>query len=95
MADMTDTNETSDNVFERRYRQVYEANYAILLERKRTDPTFTLAQVRGFLKDAYIRQGNDWIGHGALFDTTQSAIIAAYETILADWQAELAEADQD
>lgn len=81
--------ETSEDVLARRYREVYESHYTLLLERRRTDPAFTIAEVRGFLKDAYIRQGNDWIGHGALFDATQAATIAAYEAILADWQAEL------
>jgi hypothetical protein len=76
------------DVLERRYHEVYEALYAHLQERRLTDPAFTPEDVRGFLKDAYLRQGNDWIGHGALFDVTQSATIAAHEAFLAEWEAE-------
>ncbi|MGC9348066.1 MAG: hypothetical protein ACP5JG_08020 [Anaerolineae bacterium] len=76
------------DILERRYREVYEGMYAELQERRRVDPTFTIDDVRVFLKDAYVRQGNDWIGHGALFDATQGAIIAAYEAILAEWLSE-------
>ncbi|MGC9521624.1 MAG: hypothetical protein ACP5HG_07045 [Anaerolineae bacterium] len=79
----------TEDVLERRYHDLYAAHHAELLERRRTDPNFTVDDVRRFLKDAYLRQDNDWMGHGVLFHVTQGAIIAAYEAILAEWEAEL------
>lgn len=79
----------TEDVLERRYRTLYASLHAELLERRRTDPNFTIDDVRGFLRDAYLRQGNDWIGHGVLFHVTQDATIAAYEAVLAEWEAEL------
>jgi hypothetical protein len=78
-----------ENVFEQKYDEVYESLYRFLHQRLRTDPEFTVEDLRGFLKDAYIRLGNDWIGHGALFDVTQTATIAAYEAVLAECADEL------
>ena len=80
---------SSEDIVERRYREIFDALYTQLMARRRDDPHFTIDDVRGFLKDAYVHQGNDWIGRGALFDATQAATIAAYETVLADWVAEL------
>ncbi len=77
-------------VLERRYAEVYASLHAQLQERRQSDAAFGVDDLRGFLKDAYIRQGNDWIGHGPLFDATQSAIIAAYEAVLAEWLADIA-----
>jgi hypothetical protein len=76
------------DVLERRYHEIYESIYRELKEKRRLDPDFTIDDVKGFLGDAYVRQGNDWIGHGALFDATQGATIAAYEAILAEWLEE-------
>ena len=76
------------DVLESRYQEVYESLYTQLKERRQSDPSFTIDDVKAFLKDAYVRQGNDWIGHGALFDATQSATIAAYEAFLAEWLSE-------
>jgi hypothetical protein len=80
--------DTTEKVLQRRYDEVFDALYRYLEEKRRTDPTFTRAHVRGFLKDAYVRLGNNWTGKGTLFETTQNATIAAYETFLANWQAE-------
>jgi hypothetical protein len=77
---------TEENIFDRKYREIYESLTQFLHNRLRTDPNFTVEDLRGFLKDAYVRIGNDWIGHGPLFDATQSATIAAYEAVLAEWE---------
>ncbi|MGC9394176.1 MAG: hypothetical protein ACP5J4_04920 [Anaerolineae bacterium] len=71
------------------YRQTFEAIYAYLEERLCIDPTFTPEDIRQFLEDAYVRQGNNWIGRGVLEDKKLAAVIAAYESFLAKWEAEL------
>lgn len=81
-------NRDPDDFLEEKYEEVYASLYAFLQRRRKNDPDFTIEDVRGFLKDAYVRLGNDWIGHGALFDVTQNATIAAYEVVLAEWLAE-------
>jgi hypothetical protein len=79
-------------------RVTYESLYQQLLERRQTDAEFSIQDLRGFLKDAYVYQDYDWIGRGVLFDAAnadvrkQAATIAAYEAVLAEWQAELEEA---
>jgi hypothetical protein len=80
---------TDEDIISRRYRETYASLHRQLLERRRDDPNFTMDDLRGFLKDAYVYQDHDWIGRGALFDATQAATIAAYEAVLAEWQAEL------
>lgn len=80
-----------ETIFDVKYRETYESLIRFLHHRLRTDPNFTVEDLRGFLKDAYVRIGNDWIGHGPLFDATQSATIAAYEVVL----AECLDADSD
>ncbi len=87
---MTDS---SEDIVSRHYREVFEALHSQLVERRRNDPNFTIDDIRGFLKDAYVHQGNDWLGRGALFDAAQAATIAAYEVVLADWLSELEQAD--
>ncbi len=84
---------SSEDVMSRRYQEVFEALHSQLMERRRTDPDFTVDDIRGFLRDAYVHQGNDWLGRGALFDATQAATIAAYEVVLADWLSELEQAE--
>ncbi|MBN1247639.1 MAG: hypothetical protein JXC32_08270 [Anaerolineae bacterium] len=79
------------DIFDRKYREVYESLYRFLHNRLATDPGFTAEDLRGFLKDAYVRIGIDWIGQGPLFEATQSATIAAYEVVLAEITGELGE----
>lgn len=78
----------NQDILDRRYWEVYEALYTQLEERKLSDASFTPEDVRAFLKDAYVRQGNDWMGHGALWHATQAATIAAHEAFLAEWESE-------
>jgi len=77
-----------------KYEEVYASLYAHLREQRKNDPGFTVDDVRGFLQDAYVRMGNEGIGSGPLFEATQSATIAAYEVVLAEWLDELAEKDK-
>jgi len=73
-----------DQLLNEKYEDVYASTYDDLMKRLSRDPDFTLDDVRGFLVDAYVYYGNDWIGRGCLFDTRQSATIAAYEAVLAE-----------
>ena len=85
---------SAEGVISLRYEETYASVYEHLQARRREDPNFTIAQLRGFLKEATIRQGNDWIGGGLLFDATQAAIVAAHEAVLAEWQTEVENAAQ-
>ena len=73
---------------ERKYREVFEHVCSQLEARRLTDPAFTIQQAEGTLQTAYIDQGNDFIGRGAVVETVQSATIAAYEHVLAQWRDE-------
>jgi len=79
-----------DELLNRKYEDVYTSTYDGLIERLERDAGFTLDDVRGFLVDAYVYYGNDWIGRGCIFDTRQSATIAAYEAVLAELAGERA-----
>ncbi len=70
------------------YEETFEAIYTHLEERLRTDPTFTPGDIRQFLKDAYVRQGDDWIGRGVLETKKLDAVVAAHECFLAEWEAD-------
>lgn len=71
-----------------KYRQVFEATIAQLTIRRRTDPKFTIEDLRQLLHTEYTHQGNDWVGRGSLAQVVQSATIAAYEQFLTEWQNE-------
>ena len=78
----------AESVIAMRYEETYTSMVEHLQARRREDPSFTIDQLRRFLKEAAIRQGNDWLGGGPLFDATQAAIVAAHEAVLAEWLAE-------
>ena len=82
----------SDDFPKQVYREAFEAIYAHLEERLRTDTTFTPEDIRQFLKDAYARQGDDWGGRGVLETKKLDAVVAAHECFLAEWETEV-EAD--
>jgi len=77
-----------EELLRRHYQEVFNAHHAMLQARRRQDPDFTLESLQAFLKDAYVQAENDWLGRGMLFETTQAAIIAAHEAVLAEWLAE-------
>ena len=77
-----------------KYEEVYASLHAHLQEQRENNLGFTVDDVRGFLKDAYVRMGNEGIGNGPLFEATQSATIVAYEAVLAEWLDEVAEKDK-
>jgi hypothetical protein len=75
---------------ERKYREVFEQTCSQLWARRLSDPTFTYQQAQCLLEAAYVDQGNDFIGRGAVVEIAQAATIAAYEHILAEWTEEKA-----
>jgi cephalosporin-C deacetylase-like acetyl esterase len=70
------------------YRRIFRDVRSQLRRRVETEPGFGAAEVRGFLETAYVNQGNDWLGRGAVHDTIEAATIAAHEAILAELTAE-------
>ena len=74
---------------QRKYREVFEETCHGLELRRRSDPHFTIGRLEGLLRTAYVDEGNDWLGRGAVSDVFQAATIAAYEHVLAEWRAAL------
>lgn len=79
----------SDDFPRQVYEETFQAIFAYLEERIRTDPTFTPEDIRQFLKDAYARQGDDWIGRGVLETKKLDAVVAAHECFLAEWESSM------
>ena len=73
---------------EQKYDEVFRRTCLHLEARRRSDPAFTVEHVEGLLRTAYVDQGNDWVGRGALHEIVQSATIAAYEHLLTEWGKE-------
>jgi hypothetical protein len=69
------------------YRDVFERT-CLYVEAGLRDGTFTREEIEQMLEAAYVDQGNDWLGRGALQDTSQAATIAAYEQVLAELAAD-------
>ena len=76
---------------EEKYKQVFEEELLGLERRRAHDPSCTIADIEGILKNLYIMDGNDWIGRGQVQDTTLSATIAAYEHFISEWKKECAQ----
>ncbi len=72
-----------------KYQEVFEDELTGLQRRRERDPSCTVADLEGVLKNLYIMDGNDWIGRGQVQDTTLSATIAAYEHFIAEWKKEI------
>jgi hypothetical protein len=68
------------------YRRVFESTCRFV-EAGLRDGSYQRDEVERMLEAAYVDQGNDWLGRGALQDTTQAATIAAYEHVLAELAA--------
>jgi hypothetical protein len=77
---MSETTEWIDE----KYSQVFDEELLGLERRKEQDPSYSLSDAVGILKNLYIMDGNDWTGRGFVGDTTMSATIAAYEHFIAE-----------
>ena len=71
---------------EERYREVFEQTHRQIEDRRRTDPEFTVDRLEELLNSMYNLQGHNWVGRGIVEDVTDSATIAAYESVLARWR---------
>ena len=71
-----------------KYRQVFEEETTGLERRRAHDPSCTIDDLQGILKNLYIMDGNDWVGRGQVQDITLSATIAAYEQFIDSWKKE-------
>ncbi len=77
---------TTDNWQKQTYERAFHETCVQIEMRRGSDPSFTREALRGMLESAYVDEGNDWQGRGALGDTILSATIAAYEHVLAEWE---------
>ncbi len=74
---------------QQQYEAIFDNTVGFLEERRRTHPDFTPEGLRGMLKDVRFLQECDWLGNGIVFDIKCAAMVAAYEHVLAEWEAEL------
>lgn len=70
------------------YEKYFDTYYAHMMNRKSCDPTLTKQFLRELIDTQYIAQGNNWEGRGAMKDAEYRAMIAAYEVILENWDAD-------
>ena len=66
------------------YKDAFETEVRGLERRCANDPSCTLDQLKGTLKNLYIFQGNNWDGRGQVFELGLSATIAAYEFFISE-----------
>jgi hypothetical protein len=69
------------------YEEVFEATCAQIEQRRTHDKAFGPADLRGLLETEYVALGNNWVGRGEVDEITRAATIAAYEHLLATWEA--------
>lgn len=79
--------ETTDRLDEV-YRQAFDDELLGLRRRRENDPTCTIDDIEGILKNLYIMDGNNWDGRGETTQLGLSATIAAYEHFIAEWKKE-------
>lgn len=71
-----------------KYQHVFEEELRGLERRRANDPSCTIQDVEGILKNLYIMDGNDLEGRGPVLDVSLSATIAAYEHCISEWKKE-------
>ena len=74
-----------DELMQQVFDNAYDDAYESFRLRRQTDETFTKDYLQGLLQSLYVRQGNNWDGRGQTKDMEQSAMIAAAETTLIEW----------
>jgi hypothetical protein len=70
------------------YKGTFDEETRGLKRRREADPSCTVEDLEGILKNLYIMEGADIDGRGRLQDTIIAARIAAYESFIAGWKAE-------
>lgn len=74
-----------DEYLQQVYDDAFTNAYEHFLLRKQ-DGGLTKQGLQGLLDSLYIRQGNNWDGRGQAKDMAQSAMIAAAELVLTEWE---------
>ena len=73
---------------DRAYERTLEQVLAGLESRRRVDPSFSVCDAEGVLRDLYAQEGNDSGYQGMLQDAIIEATIAAHEEFIEAWKAE-------
>ena len=68
------------------YTETFEQELRGIQRRMETDPSCTIADLEGILRNLYHMEGSDWGGRGELQNTILAATIAAYERFIASLQ---------
>ena len=74
----------SDQWRDIKYREVFEQELRGLERRLKADPSCTIKDIQGVLRNLYIMEGADLDGRGCVQDTVMAATIAAYEYFTAN-----------
>ena len=75
-----------------KYAETFEQELRGLERRISLDPSCTVPDIEGILRNLYIMEGADWGGRGDVQDTVMAATIAAYEHFISAWKANSAAA---
>lgn len=78
-------------IIESHYQETFDTVYATAMDLIDRDRERGVAQIRGFLRGLYVRQGNDIDGRSQFGDSDLAATIAAYELVLATLEGRLLE----
>jgi len=71
-----------------KYEETFDQEVLGLERRRAHDPSCTVGDLKATLQHLYIMDGSDWGGRGELQDLVLQATIAAYEHVIAEWEAE-------
>ncbi|MBL8967717.1 MAG: hypothetical protein JNG85_11970 [Spirochaetaceae bacterium] len=78
-----------------KHDEVFGSTLTGLERRRKSDPSFRLADAEGTLAHLYVQDGNDQGGRGELQDIVLGAMIAAHEHFIAEWKRELEAASSE
>jgi len=73
---------------EQKYNEAFNDALNQIRHLREIDPNFTKESLQNLLETAYVHEGNNWTGRGAVGDMEHEARIAAYQQILAEWETE-------
>ena len=77
-----------DDWREIKYHETFEEETRGLIRRRQSDPSCSVEDIKGILKNMYILDGADQGGRGGVQDIIIAARIAAYESFIHQWTAE-------
>jgi len=72
-----------------KYTEIFEQELRGLERRRKEDPLCKVEDIEGVLNHLYRSDGDDWLGRGDVADITIAATIAAYESFIAQWKAQV------